>query len=92
MAFSYHVLHFLLGIAPHQTWHLLLDINPSEKKYAMKIPLEIELQIERQTIDAHVVHHLPITKAYADRIGLVPTINRLVECDYQCTRKQREWL
>lgn len=49
----------------------------------MKVPLEIEQQIERQTIDAHVVHHLPIIKAYADRIGLVPTINRLVECEME---------
>jgi hypothetical protein len=49
-----------------------LDIDHPGKEYAMKVPLEIEQQIERQAIDAHVVHHLPIIKAYAERIGLVP--------------------
>jgi len=57
---------------PPQIWHLSLDIDHPGKEYAMKVPLEIEQQIERQAIDAHVVHHLPIIKAYAERIGLVP--------------------
>ena len=47
----------------------------------MKIPLEIEKQIEQQNIAAYVVNHLPIIKAYADRIGLVPTINRMVDSE-----------
>ena len=47
----------------------------------MKVPLEIENQIEQQKIAAYVVNHLPIIKAYADRIGLVPTINRLVDSE-----------
>ena len=34
--------------------------------------------IEPQEIEVHDVYHLPIIKAYADRIDLVGTINRLV--------------
>ena len=34
--------------------------------------------IERQEIEVYDVYHLPIIKAYADRIDLVGTINRLV--------------
>ena len=49
----------------------------------MKVPLEIEKQIEREEITAHVVNHLPIIKAYADRIGLVPIINRLVDSEME---------
>ena len=49
----------------------------------MKVPLEMEKQIERKEITAHVVNHLPIIKAYADRIGLVPTINRLVDSEME---------
>jgi transposase len=45
---------------------------------AMRVPLEIEKQMEQEKIDAHVVNHLPIIRAYADRIGLVPIINHLV--------------
>ena len=30
------------------------------------------------TIEAYQVQHLPIVKAYADKIGLVETINQLV--------------
>ncbi len=49
----------------------------------MKVPIEIEKQIERGEITAHVVNHLPIIKAYADRIGLVPIINRLVDSEME---------
>jgi hypothetical protein len=49
----------------------------------MKVPLEIEKQIEQEKIDAYVVNHLPIIKAYADRIGLVPIINRLVPSEME---------
>jgi hypothetical protein len=31
-----------------------------------------------QDIEAYQVHHLPIVKAYADKIGLVEVINPLV--------------
>jgi len=34
--------------------------------------------IESQEIEVYDVYHLPIIKAYADRIDLVNTINRLV--------------
>ena len=44
----------------------------------MRVPLEIEKQMEQEKIDAHLVNHLPIIKAYADRIGLVTIINHLV--------------
>lgn len=60
------------------SWHLCLDNHGSEQGGAMKVPLEIEKQIEQEKIAAYVVNHLPIIKAYADRIGLVPVINQLV--------------
>jgi len=47
----------------------------------MKVPVEVEKQIEHGEITAHVVNHLPIIKAYADRIGLVPIINHLVDSE-----------
>lgn len=49
----------------------------------MKVPLEIEKLIEQEKIDAYVVNHLPIIKAYADRIGLVPVINHLVPSEME---------
>jgi len=47
----------------------------------MKVPVEVEKQIEHGEITAHVVNHLPIIRAYADRIGLVPIINHLVDSE-----------
>ena len=44
----------------------------------MRVPLEVEKQIEREKIAAYVVGHLPIVKAYAIKIGLVDIINELV--------------
>ena len=49
----------------------------------MKVPLEIEKQMEQAEIDAYVVNHLPIIKAYTDRIGLVPIINHLVPSEME---------
>ena len=49
----------------------------------MKVPLEIERQIEQEKIAAYVVNHLPIIKAYADRIALVPLINQLVPSEME---------
>jgi hypothetical protein len=34
-------------------------------------------------IDPYVVNHLPIVKAYAQRIGLVPVINHLVHSEME---------
>ena len=44
----------------------------------MRVPLEVEKQIERQKIAAYVVGHLPIIKSYAVKIGLVDIINELI--------------
>jgi len=44
----------------------------------MRVPLEVEKQIEREKIAAYVVGHLPIIKTYAVKIGLVDIINELV--------------
>ena len=44
----------------------------------MRVPLEVEKQIEREKIAAYVVGHLPIVKAYAIKIGLVEIINELI--------------
>ena len=44
----------------------------------MRVPLEVEKEIERQKIAAYVVGHLPIVKAYAIKIGLVDIINGLI--------------
>ena len=44
----------------------------------MRVPLEIEKQIEREKIAAYVVGHLPIIKSYAVKIGLVDIINDLI--------------
>ena len=44
----------------------------------MRVPLEVEKQIEREKIAAYVVGHLPIVKAYAIKIGLVDIINELI--------------
>lgn len=49
----------------------------------MKVPLEIAKQMEQEKIDAYVVNHLPIIKAYAERIGLVPVINHLVPSEME---------
>ncbi len=43
----------------------------------MRVPLEVEKQIEQQRIAAYVVGHLPIVKSYAIKIGLVDIINEL---------------
>ena len=43
----------------------------------MRVPLEVEKEIEREKIAAYVVGHLPIVKAYAIKIGLVDIINEL---------------
>jgi len=40
-----------------------------------------EKEIEREKIDAFSVKHLPIIKAYADKIGIVPIINQLIESE-----------
>jgi len=44
----------------------------------MRVPLEVEKQIEREKIAAYVVGHLPIIKSYAVKIGLVDIINELI--------------
>lgn len=44
----------------------------------MRVPLEVEKELERQKIAAYVVGHLPIIKSYAVKIGLVDIINELV--------------
>jgi transposase len=44
----------------------------------VRVPIEIEKQIEREKISAYVVNHLPIVKAYATKIGLVEIINKLI--------------
>ncbi|MDY6845170.1 MAG: IS1634 family transposase [Thermodesulfobacteriota bacterium] len=44
----------------------------------MRIPLEMEQEIERKKIAAYVVGHLPIVKSYAVKIGLVDIINELI--------------
>ena len=44
----------------------------------MRVPLEVEKQIEQQKIAAYVVGHLPIVKSYAIKIGLVDIINELI--------------
>ena len=49
----------------------------------MKVPFEIKKSIEQREISAYVVNHLPIIKDYADRIGLVPVINRLVPSEME---------
>ena len=40
----------------------------------MEVPLEFEKQIEEEKIAAYLVNHLPVIKAYADRIELIPLI------------------
>ena len=44
----------------------------------MRVPLEVEKQIDREKIAAYVVGHLPIVKAYAIKIGLAEIINELI--------------
>jgi transposase len=44
----------------------------------MRVPLEVENQLQREKIAAYVVGHLPIVKAYAIKIGLVEIINELI--------------
>jgi hypothetical protein len=44
----------------------------------MRVPLEVEKEIERQKIAAYVVGHLPIVKAYAIKVGLVDIIDELI--------------
>jgi hypothetical protein len=44
----------------------------------MRVPLEVEKQIEREKIAAYVVGHLPIIKSYAVKIGFVEIINDLI--------------
>jgi len=44
----------------------------------MRVPLEVEKELERQKIAAYVVSHLPIIKSYAVKIGLFDIINELV--------------
>lgn len=41
-------------------------------------PLESGLGLVLPTIEAYQVQHLPIVKAYADKIGLVEAINQVV--------------
>src|SRR5438876_12241229 len=41
-------------------------------------PLESGMGLVLPTIEAYQVQHLPIVKAYADKIGLVEVINQLV--------------
>jgi hypothetical protein len=72
----------LLDIAS-LSWHVFLDTRGPKQEVAMKVPLEIDKQIEQGQIAAHVVNHLPIIKSYADRIGLVPTVNRLVDSEME---------
>lgn len=47
----------------------------------MKKNTEREKEIEKEKITAFSVKHLPIIKAYADKIGLVQIINRLIESE-----------